>query len=206
MEISPLLSTACVSSYAIARISNDMKGKLPWAEIWSLQDLPEKIYKALRIAITGCENAITVEAKRLEKLPSEFAKKVDCWTVVAAAKIELGLEGSFRGWDKFSIMDTVRTSAMVEADNIFFSLDKREWKYIARELNQLTENSAYIGCVETMAGYVEIRKKPSERQARIIAKSLLFVRKENRCPEIMLKIPNASWSLLEQIASAARPS
>lgn len=199
--ISPLLSTSCVSAYAIAFISHTLKGRLPWAEIWSLQALPGPLFKALRIAIRGSETVILREVTKNGKLPSEFAKKADCWSVVASAAIDLGLDGNRKGWDKFSILDTVRPAELVEAGEIFFSLNKTDWSEIAKALRHLTENPAYAGCATTMAAYTAISKKPSEKQARILAKSLFLVKKAAKCPEITSKITNPSWILLEQIAS-----
>ena len=199
--ISPLLSTSCVSAYAIAFISHAMKGRLPWTDIWSLQDLPEPLFKALRIAIRGSETVILREAPKHGKQPSEFAKKADCWRLVFSAAIDLGLDRNRRGWDKFSIMDTVRPVELVEIGQVFFSLDETEWREIAKVLKQLTSNAAYPGCATNMSGYTKIYKKPSEPQTRILAKSLLLVRRNGKCPRILSKITDVSWTLMQQIAS-----
>lgn len=201
IKITPLLSSSAVSAYAIAFISHVMKGRLPWAEIWSLQGLPEPLYKALRLAIRGCEKVILREAPKFNKQPSEFAKRPDCWSVVAPATIDLGLDGSRRGWDKFSIMDTVRPAELVEAGQLFFSLDQSDWVELSKALEKLTSNGAYAGCAKTMAGYSTILKKPTDKQSRILAKSLILVKSKSKCPRIISKIPEASWALLKQIAS-----
>jgi hypothetical protein len=201
INISPLLPNSCVSAYAIAFISFSTKGRLPWAEIWNLQNLPEPLYKALRLAIRGCEKVILQQAPKFGRQPSEFAKKSDCWSVVAPASIDLGLAGNRRGWDKFSIMDTVRPAELVEAGQVFFSLGESDWKEIAKALEQLSNNATYKGCAVTMAGNTKISKKPTEKQARILAKSLLLVRLNRKCSGVLSKISDGSWTILEQIAS-----
>jgi len=201
IKISPLLSTSCVSAYAIAFISFSTKGRLPWAEIWNLQNLPEPLYKALRLTIRGCEQVILQQAPKFGKQPSEFAKKSDCWSVVSPASIDLDLAGDRKGWDKFSIMDTVRPAELVEAGQVFFSLGESDWKEIAKALKQLSNNTVYEGCAATMAGYTKISKKPSEKQARILAKSLILVRQKGKCSGVISKIPPDSWKVLQEIGS-----
>jgi hypothetical protein len=203
--IDPQISTSAVSAYAIARISHDMKGKLPWGDIWANQDLPNAVYQALRIAIRGCEAVILREAPKNRKQPSEYAKKSECWADVAAAPMDLSLAGTrIQGLDKFSIMDTVRPAELVEADGIFFSLDESEWKKISLSLSAHHTNATYSACAKSMGENIERRRKPSDRQARILAKGLLLLRSKHKCTDILMKIPETSWPLLQKIADAAR--
>ena len=203
--IDPQLSTSAVSAYAIARLSHDMKGKLPWGDIWTDQNLPNAVYQALRIAIRGCETVILREAPKNRKQPSEYAKKPECWSDVAAAPMNLGLAGNrMQGLDKFSIMDTVRPAELVEADGIFFSLDEDRWNRISHALAAHHTNAAYSGCAEKMGEYVKRRQKPSDKQARILAKGLLLLRSKGKCTDILSQIPDSSWTLLQQIAEASR--
>jgi hypothetical protein len=203
--IDPRLSTSSVSAYAIARISHDMKGKLPWGDIWTGQDLPNPIDRALRIAIRGCEEVILKEAPQKRKQPSEYAKKAECWADVAAAPMDLGLAGArLQGLDKFSIMDTVRPAELVEADSIFFSLDEGQWNRISHALAAHHTNSHYSGCAKTMGGYVKNHKKPTHNQARILAKGLLILRSKRKCTDVLDGIPADSWTILQQIADSPR--
>jgi hypothetical protein len=203
--IDPQLSTSAVSAYAIARLSHDMKGKLPWGDIWTDQNLPNTVYQALRIAIRGCETVILREAPKNRKQPSEYAKKLECWSDVAAAPMNLGLAGNrMQGLDKFSIMDTVRPAELVEADGIFFSLDEDQWKKISLSLSAHCTNPTYSGCAKSMGENVARRRKPSDRQARILAKGLRLLRSKGKCTDILAKIPETSWTLLQQIAEASR--
>lgn len=203
--IDPQISTSAVSAYAIARISYDMKGKLPWAEIWANQDLPTTVYQALRIAIRGCEAVILREAPKNRKQPSEYAKKAECWSDVASEPINLGLTGArMHGLDKFSIMDTVRPAELVEADNIFFSLDATDWTTISLSLEKHHDNETYYKLALKMGEFVEIQKKPTQGQAKILAKGLRLLKRKGKCTELLSKIPDASWLLLDQIATAAR--
>jgi hypothetical protein len=205
ITIDPQLSTSAVSAYAIARISHDMKGKLPWGDIWADQDLPAAVYQALRIAIRGCEAVIIREAPKNSKQPSEYVKRAECWADVAAAPMDLRLAGTrMPGLDKFSIMDTVRPAELVEADSIFFSLDDDQWQKICSALRAHHTNPTYSGCAKTMGNNVERRRKPSPAQARILAKGLLLLKSKRKCIDILSKIPEASWPLLQQIADAAR--
>lgn len=203
--IDPQISTSAVSAYAIARISHDMKGKLPWGDIWANQDLPNAIYQALRIAIRACEAVILREAPKNRKQPSEYAKKAECWSDVAADPMNLGLMGTrMQGLDKFSIMDTVRPADLVEADSIFFSLDATNWTEISHSLQKHHDNETYYKLAIKMGEFVGIQKKPTQGQARILAKGLRLLKRKGKCAEILSKIPDASWSLLEQIGNAAR--
>ena len=203
--IDPQLSTSSVSAYAIARISHDMRGKLPWGEIWAAQDLPTPVYHALRLAIRGCEGVILREAPKNRKQPSEYAKKAECWGDVAAAPMDLKLaDARMKGLDKFSIMDTVRPAELVEADSIFFRLSKDEWDKVSFALKTHHTNSAYTGCAKTMGDYVGRNKKPSPPQARILAKGLLLLKRKGKCSDVISRIADTSWPLLQQIADAAR--
>ena len=200
IKINPLLSNSTITAYAISRISHDMRGQLPWGEIWNNQDLPMPLQKALRAALRGCEAIILKEAPKNNKQPSEYAKKSECWADVSAAPIDLHLkEAGLRGLDKFSIMDTVRPAEFVEADSIFFSVDKNEWVRVSAALATHSKNSTYSGCAKTMGDYVVKHKKPSDKQAKILAKGLLLLKRERRCLDILGKIPEPSWLLLEQI-------
>ena len=203
--IDPQLSSSAVSAYAIARISHDMKGKLPWGDIWADQDLPTVIYQALRIAIRGCEEVILWEAPKNRKQPSEYAKKKECWADVATASMNLGLTGvRMPGLDKFSILDTVRPAELVEADSIFFGLDEDQWHKISLTLRAHHTNLTYSGCAKTMGDSVERRRKPSPAQAKILAKGLLLLKCKGKCTDILSKIPDTSWLLLQQIAETSR--
>ncbi|MFN9951948.1 MAG: hypothetical protein ACK55I_02535, partial [bacterium] len=70
---------------------------------------------------------------------------------------------------------------------------------VARELPALTSNSAYIGCAQTMAEYVKLKKKPSEKQARILVKALLLLQHSGRCQSVLALIPDKSWEALRSI-------
>jgi hypothetical protein len=98
-------------------------------------------------------------------------------------------------------MDTVRPAELVEAGQVFFSLGESDWKEIAKALKQLSNNTVYEGCAATMAGYTKISKKPSEKQARILAKSLILVRQKGKCSGVISKIPPDSWKVLQEIGS-----
>jgi hypothetical protein len=198
--ISPQLSSSAVSSYAIARIAVEMKGALAWGEIWSAQEVPSIIEKALRIAIKGCEHVILDAAHGKGKLPSEYAKKPECWSDVASAAMQLGLSGRHHpGVDRFSIMDAVKPKELVMADGIFFSLSKKQWQLIASALALHHKNSTYSGCATTMSKDVDKQKKPTPKQARILAKGLFFLRDRSLCSEVLEGISDDTWRILEQI-------
>jgi hypothetical protein len=55
-----------------------------------------------------------------------------------------------------------------------------------------------------MGENVKRRKKPSKPQARILAKGLLFLKGRGKCTDVLSKIPDTAWRLLQQIADAAR--
>ena len=198
----PQLSNSSISAYAIARISHDMRGKLPWGEIWASQNLAPPLYQALRLAIRGCESVILREAPKNRKQPSEYVKKVECWADVASAPMDLKLaDAKMKGLDKFSIMDTVRPAELVDAAQVFFSLSEAEWRLVAKAVGIVSANTAYEGCATTMANYSTISKKPSPKQARILAKSLLLLKRKGECATILGKISASSWEVLQQIAS-----
>ena len=201
-SVDPQLSASSVSAYAIARISHDMKGNLPWGEIWADQNLPVLVYQALRSAIRGCEAVILREAPKKRKQPSEYAKRAECWADVAAAPMDLKLaEARMKGLDKFSIMDTVRPAELVEADGIFFDLDEDQWKAVSMALTAHHHNPTYAGCAKTMGGNVGKHKKPTPAQARILAKGLLFLKSNGKCADVLSEITVSSWPLLQKIAT-----
>jgi hypothetical protein len=198
--IGPQLSSSAVSAYAIARISLEMKGALPWAEVWSTQDVPPAFEKALRVALKACELVMLDAASKKAKLPSEYAKKPECWADIASASMKLGLvEQHFPGTDRFSIIDAVKPKELVLADSVFFSLDRQQWKTIASMLAKHHRNATYSGCATTMSQNVEKHKKPSPKQAKILAKGLLYLRERKLCNESLDGVPSDVWRILEQV-------
>jgi hypothetical protein len=197
---SPQLSSSAVSAYAIARISSEINGALPWGDVWLKQDVPQVFEKALRIAIKGCEHVMLDSALRKGKLPSEYAKKPECWDDVASAPMQLGLAGQhIPGLDPFSIMNAVKPKELVLADGVFFSLDKDQWKEISTALARHHSNETYAGCAKTMSQNVEKQKKPTPKQARILAKGLFYLRDKKLCREIVSGISGETWNILEQV-------
>jgi hypothetical protein len=95
---------------------------------------------------------------------------------------------------------------MVEADNVFFGFCAAEWNEISEALTKLTDNAAYHGCAKTMASYVTSRKKPSDKQARILAKGLLLLKAKGKCTQLLAQIDGNYWKLLAEIGGAPRSS
>jgi hypothetical protein len=200
VKTSPLLSSSCVTSYAMAYLAKVCKNRLPWAEIWNAQQLPPELSKSMRLLIRGCERAILTIAKQTNRRPDEFAKKAECWERVSQAAIDPDVSASSRAWDKFSLLDTVRPSELVQADELFFSLTSNQWLTIASEIEKVNKNAAYKGCADTMAKYVKLRKKPSPKQARILARTLLRLRKSKRCA-FLEKLDKKAWHTFEAIGA-----
>ena len=191
---------ANVIAYAIALMSTRAKTRLPFAEIWAAQALPIGVLKCLRIALMGCDKVIREEAGARRRNVSEFAKRDDCWTAVLAAPIQLEVGGSDGKWDVFSVAETLRSAEMVEATEIFFRLSESEWQKIANFLEKQGDNPTYSGVASTMSKYAVIRKKPSDKQARILAKGLLRLKGHKGLSDCLSGILPNDWHLFEQLA------
>lgn len=192
---------ANVIAYAMALISARTKTKLPFADIWAAQSLPQNVMKMLRIALLGCDTVIREEAVKRRKNVTEFAKKDDCWSAVLTAPIEIEAGIGNGKWDRFSVADTVRTPEMIEATEMFFQFDSEDWRRIAKAVEECVNNPVYHGVALTMAKNTEMRKKPSDKQARIIAKGLLKLRDQGLLPSILARIVPEQWRVLEQLAA-----
>lgn len=200
VKTSPLLSSSSVTSYAMAYLAKLSKNRLPWGEIWAAQQLPPEVVKALRLLVRGCERAILTIAKQTNRRPDEFAKKAECWEEVSQVTIDVDLSVSATSWDKFSLIDTVRPSELVQADELFFDLTPNQWLTVASEIEKVNKNAAYKGCADTMSKYVTLRKKPSAKQARILARTLLRLKKSPRCT-FLQKLDKKAWQTLESIGA-----
>jgi hypothetical protein len=192
---------ANVIAYAMALISARTKTKLPFADIWAAQALPPAVSKALRIALRGCDKVIREEAATRRQNVTEFAKKDDCWAAVLAASIQLEMGTGGGKWDGFSVADTVRSPEMIEATELFFEFSEAEWEKISKAIGELINNPVYPGVALTMAKNTVIRKKPSDKQARILAKGLLKLREQDLVQAILKKILPDDWQVLEQLAA-----
>jgi hypothetical protein len=192
---------ANVITYAMALISSRTKTKLPFTDIWTSQALPQAVTKMLRIALLGCDKVIREEAAHRKQNVTEFAKKDDCWSAVLAAPIQIDAAMGTGKWDGFSVADTVRTPEMIEATEMFFQFSHAEWKKIALAVEECVNNPVYHGVALTMAKNTEMRKKPSDKQARILAKSLLKLRGLGLMPSILVRILPEQWQILEQLAA-----
>lgn len=192
---------ANVISYAMALMSLRTKTRLPFVEIWASQALPIAVVKILRIALKGCDKIIRDEANRRKQNVTEFAKKKDCWAAIMAAPIELDMDVGAGKWDGFSVADSVRSTEMIEATEIFFRFSESEWKKISNALERCGASPTYQGVAETMAKYSDIKKKPSDKQTRILAKGLLKLKVEGGCGSVLARILAKDWQVLGQLAS-----
>lgn len=198
LEISTIRKS--VITYAIALISNRSKGRLPFSEIWNTQTIPSAVSNCLRIALRGCQRVLLQQASLRDQIVTELAKKDDGWKAVLDEPIQLDLGTINAKWDAFSVADTLRSAEMVEATEVFFQITEGEWLKVARALEDQTKNAVYPGVAKTMARYVPIRKKPSEKQARILAKGLIVLRKAGRCGGQLGKLSDKHWGLLAGVA------
>lgn len=192
---------ANVIAYASALISAKTKGRLPFSEIWNTQALPHVVSKALRIALKGCDRVIREQAAAKGKNVTEFAKKDDCWKAVLDEPIQLGLDAIDGKWDDFSVADTLRSAEMVEATEVLFRITDSEWRKISSALADQTNNPAYPGVAATMARYAPIRKKPSDRQARLLAKGLIKLKNAGVDGCGLGKLTDKDWALLASAAA-----
>ena len=199
LEISTIRSS--VITYAIALISTRTKGRLPFSEIWNTQTIPIVLLKSLRIALKGCERILLQQATVRKQIVTELAKKDDCWKAILDEPIQLELGGIDGKWDKFSVADTLRSAEMIEATEVFFRLTETEWLKIARALEEKTNNSVYPGVAKTMAKYAPIHKKPSEKQARILAKGLILLKDAGIEGCGLAKMMNTEWTILKGAAA-----
>ena len=199
LEISTIRSPAI--TYAIALISSRTKGRLPFAEIWNTQAIPTTLLRCLRIALKGCERVLLQQASARKQIVTELAKKDECWKAILDAPIKLDL-GTIDGqWDAFSVADTLRSSEMIKTVEVFFRISEGEWLKIARALEAQMNKASYPGVARTMAKYAPIHKKPSEKQARILAKGLIRLKDTGLLGCGLGKLNDEDWQL---IAGAAK--
>ena len=199
LEISAIRSS--VITYATALISTRAKGRLPFSEIWNTQAIPPSLSNCLRIALKGCERVLLQQASERKQIVTELAKKDECWKAILNEPIHLDLVSNDGKWDTFSVADTVRTTEMVEVTEAFFRITDAEWRKISSELEDLTKNPAYPGVAGTMAKYAPIRKKPSDKQARILAKGLIRLKDAGIGGCGLGKLTDKDWALLTGVAA-----
>lgn len=199
LEISTIRSSA--TTYAISLISARAKGRLPFAEIWKTQAIPTIVSNCLRIALKGCERVLLQQASARKQIVTELAKKDECWKTILDEPIQLDM-GTIDGqWDAFSVADTLRSTEMIEATEVFFRITEAEWLKVARALEEQTNNAVYPGVAKTMAKYAPIHKKPSEKQARILAKGLIRLKETGIRGCGLAKLVEKDWALLAGVAA-----
>lgn len=198
LEISTIRSS--VITYAIALISTRAKGRLPFSEIWNTQAIPSPLLKSLRIGLKGCEMILLEQAAARKQIVTELAKKDECWKAILDKSIELDLGNIDGKWDNFSVADALRSAEMIETTEVFFRFTEKEWLKIARALAAETNNLVYPGVAKTMAKYAPIHKKPTEKQARILAKGLIRLRDAKILGCGLGKMMEVDWTLLKGVA------
>lgn len=195
---------ANVIAYASALISVKTKSRLPFSEIWNTQALPDIVLNALRIALKGCDRVIQRQANACvpKENVTEFAKKAACWKAVLEEPIQLGLDAIAGKWDGFSVADTLRLAESIEATEVLFRIRDSEWQKISSALkDRIKNNPSYPGVAATMAKYAPIRKKPSDKQARLLAKGLLKLKAAGVDGCGLDKLTDKDWVVLESVAA-----
>jgi hypothetical protein len=80
---------AQVITYTVARLSHHLGRRLPIADIWRGQSLPDDLVSALRLLVTGVRGVV-LEPPAGKNL-TEWCKKDDCWKSVLARPFDIAL-------------------------------------------------------------------------------------------------------------------
>jgi len=80
---------AQVITYSIARLSHHVGKRLPVAEMWRTQIVPEDIETALRLIITGVREVVLNPPSGRNL--TEWCKKDSCWNAVLSRPLEISL-------------------------------------------------------------------------------------------------------------------
>jgi hypothetical protein len=78
---------AQVVTYSIARLSNALARRLPFADIWKSQEIPEDIRTCLAKLIVGVRDVITQPPRN--RNVTEWCKREDCWDAIVALPIAI---------------------------------------------------------------------------------------------------------------------
>jgi hypothetical protein len=158
-------------AYAIMLVSVRTTKRLPWRRIWNAQGVTPELDQALRVAIPACDLAIRKSAGA--RNVTEWAKRTECREFVLAQGIVLDLEPA-ADWDQFSIKDMARPKAEADLIKVFFKLSPDDWRKVAAACRRDGRNPVWIGVAETAAAkLIPAGKSPSEKQAKIMRKTLL---------------------------------
>lgn len=158
-------------AYAIMVISTQTGGRFPWRRIWSDQEVPPEIDRAIRTAIPACDTAIRNSAG--QRNITEWAKKSDCREFVLNRNIRLDLSPS-DDWDRFTIKDMARPKEETDLLRVFSKLTPEQWTQVAAAAARNGAKEVWVGVVRTMATQLMPKgRSPSEKQARILRKVLI---------------------------------
>lgn len=83
---------AQIITFSIARLSNHVGKRLPFAEIWRTQSVPSDVETALRLIITGIREVV-LNPPAGRNL-TEWCKKDACWNAVLSRPLDISLSKS----------------------------------------------------------------------------------------------------------------
>lgn len=158
-------------AYAMAVISVGTDRRLPWRRMWTDQELPPEVDRALRIAIPACDRLIRESAG--PRNVSEWAKKLECREHVLAGGIEVRLQPA-SDWVQFSVRDMARPKQVADLNKLLLKVGSAGWRDIADAVERDGSNkTVWAGVARTYADkYVPAGRSPSDKQAKILIKAL----------------------------------
>jgi hypothetical protein len=98
---------AQVVTYSLARLSHELQRRLPWAEIWNEQHVPEALLASIKLLLVGIRDIIISPPGN--RNITEWCKGEECLAAVLRADIDLHLPDS-GGWQAYAAIANYQSS------------------------------------------------------------------------------------------------
>jgi hypothetical protein len=159
---------AQVITYSIARLSNHVGKRLPIAEIWKAQAIPDEFDAALRLIITAVREVILhpPAGKNL----TDWCKKEDCWNALLSRPLDISLstaEQPSLAADTVSGASEAVTPAQQKLISAIAAIDAGVWLSVSSWAKQTNSLLPWQRSLAYSIGKLNgIGRSPSVKQAK----------------------------------------
>jgi hypothetical protein len=159
---------AQVVTYTIARLSHYLGKRLPVADIWREQTLPDDLVSALRLIVTGVRGVLLQPPAG--KNLTEWCKKGECWDTVLNRPFDLALalddSSSFAKEHEFMVEDAL-TSAQQQSVAAVAAISAEVWMGISSWAKQTNSLLTWQRSLAYSIGkLIQQGRSPSAKQAK----------------------------------------
>ena len=159
---------AQVITYTIARLSHHLGKRLPIADIWRAQALPEDLVSALRLVITGVR-AVLLQPPAGRNL-TEWCKKADCWDAVLNRNFDIELpraDSTASASEQEMVVTDALTPAQQRSIAAVAAISGEVWMSISSWAKQTSSLLPWQrGLAYSIGKLIEQSRTPSVKQAK----------------------------------------